>query len=179
MAKEDDKPVDRRKFFRLGLAELMGPLASMAKPPFSGWLSKSASWINLCRPKKLAADATSRSGGLASPSGPLVEQKFREQCSRCGECVRVCPAHAIQIDTSGTRGRCSFHRPRCHFLRGLRRPAMYERLPHRRIGSNKHQRYRHGRRDLAAGFMRPLQGRSLHHLHRSLPAWYCCHRIEK
>ena len=28
----DDKPVDRRKFFRLGLAELLRPLASMARP---------------------------------------------------------------------------------------------------------------------------------------------------
>jgi ferredoxin len=34
----------------------------------------------------------------------LPEQAFRNQCSRCGVCVSVCPAEAIKIDSSGAIG---------------------------------------------------------------------------
>ena len=35
------------------------------------------------------------------PPGALPEVAFRVTCSRCGICASVCPANAIQIDTSG------------------------------------------------------------------------------
>jgi ferredoxin-type protein NapG len=33
----------------------------------------------------------------------LAEQAFRDTCSRCGECVRVCPAQCIKLDPTGIR----------------------------------------------------------------------------
>jgi ferredoxin len=34
----------------------------------------------------------------------LQEQAFRNQCSRCGVCVSVCPADAIKLDPTGAIG---------------------------------------------------------------------------
>jgi ferredoxin-type protein NapG len=34
------------------------------------------------------------------PPGALPEDRFAETCSRCGECVRACPAECIKLDTT-------------------------------------------------------------------------------
>lgn len=34
------------------------------------------------------------------PPGALAEPAFSDTCSRCGDCVKACPAQAIRIDTS-------------------------------------------------------------------------------
>src|SRR5262249_18382118 len=40
------------------------------------------------------------------PPGALVpDQKFLDTCSRCGECVKVCPAQCIKIDSTGKSGK--------------------------------------------------------------------------
>jgi MauM/NapG family ferredoxin protein len=100
MPLDNDKPVDRRRFFRLGLRELIGPLAWAAKP-----LTRMAHEIGKLdqigqpvAPRKIPLDVWLR------PPGSLLESKFRQTCSRCGECVRVCPAQAIQIDPTGKKG---------------------------------------------------------------------------
>ena len=38
------------------------------------------------------------------PPGALAESGFLDACTRCGECVKACPAAAIQIDETGYNG---------------------------------------------------------------------------
>jgi ferredoxin-type protein NapG len=85
MALDENKPVDRRRFFRLGLSELLRPLASAAKP-----LERLAHELG-----KL--DEPTQDIWLRPP-GALPEAQFRQTCSRSGDCVTACPVHAIKID---------------------------------------------------------------------------------
>lgn len=102
---DDNKSVNRRRFFREGLRELLKPLASVIEP-----LTHAARQIG-----ELEQSGNSIGGGAKSirriplnvtlrPPGALHEQSFRDTCSRCGECVRVCPAQCIKIDSTGVRG---------------------------------------------------------------------------
>lgn len=97
MDPNSDKPVDRRRFFRLGLSELLRPLASAAKP-----LERMAREIG-----KLDQPIPSRPQVWLRPPGSLPEAKFRETCSRSGDCVRVCPAKAIRLEP-GKAGRVPY-----------------------------------------------------------------------
>jgi ferredoxin-type protein NapG len=95
----DDRPMNRRRFFREGLRELLRPLASAVEPleeaaRHLGQLEKLASK----QARKVPLDIWLR------PPGALEETLFRETCSRCGVCVSVCPAHCIKIDPTGARG---------------------------------------------------------------------------
>jgi MauM/NapG family ferredoxin protein len=108
----EDTPFDRRRFFRFGLRELLKPLAGAVEP-----IERAA--------EQLAAMDTSGplpaapTGEVAPlnpydtpeaeqfwlrPPGSVPEQDFRDICSRCGECVSVCPAQCIKIDHSGAKG---------------------------------------------------------------------------
>jgi MauM/NapG family ferredoxin protein len=99
MNEDQDKPVDRRRFFRIGLSELLRPLASVAGPltRVARELGKLDD-IGKPAPARIPLDVWLR------PPGALLEQEFRDTCSRCGECVRVCPASAIKLDMSGAKG---------------------------------------------------------------------------
>lgn len=113
--RDDDKPMARRRFFREGLRELLKPLAEMAKP-----LEEVVRQL----------DQLERIGGGVAdpyhspaapvpphaevehwlrPPGALAERDFLDTCSRCGECVRVCPAQCIKIDYSGAKGKGAPH----------------------------------------------------------------------
>ena len=95
MAKNEDKPVDRRRFFRLGLSELLRPLATAAKP-----LERLAHQIGkLDQPDRPAPPQT-----WLRPPGSLPEAQFRQTCIHSGDCVRVCPVHAIKIDSNQAGG---------------------------------------------------------------------------
>jgi ferredoxin-type protein NapG len=99
MNDDKDKPVDRRRFFRIGLSELLRPLASAAGPltRVARELGK-LDQLDKPAPIRIPLDVWLR------PPGSLPEQNFRDTCSRCGECVRICPAQAIKIDASGRKG---------------------------------------------------------------------------
>lgn len=43
-----------------------------------------------------AASTATRDGNLIRPPGALVEGDFLDACLRCGECMKVCPTHALQ-----------------------------------------------------------------------------------
>lgn len=94
----DDKPVNRRRFFREGLRELLKPLSN-AIEPFEQAMQHLES-LEKYTPRKILADEKA----WLRPPGALDEQKFRETCSRCGVCVNVCPANCIKIDTDGIKG---------------------------------------------------------------------------
>lgn len=70
----DNRPHDRRSFFRRGAHELLRPLAAYlesrlpALPP----------------------------GPVLRPPGALPEADFLETCYRCGNCSAVCPVQAIR-----------------------------------------------------------------------------------
>jgi MauM/NapG family ferredoxin protein len=100
MALDENKPVGRRGFFRLGLSELLRPLASAAEP-FERAMNE------LARLDQPPVKPTAPKIPLAvwlRPPGSLPEESFKSTCSRCGQCVRICPAHAIQIDATGAQG---------------------------------------------------------------------------
>ena len=99
-----DNPLDRRQFFRRGLSELLKPLAKSLEPvertlnEFER-LSKQVSSPSSQVPKNIPLQLWLR------PPGALPEQKFLETCSRCGDCVSVCPAQAIKLDFTGASGK--------------------------------------------------------------------------
>ena len=96
----DDRPVDRRRFFRQGLRELLKPLAKAAEP-----IERALGELEALDRGMLPVSSTPRAAMplpiFLRPPGALPERAFRDTCSRCGVCVSVCPAHAIRLDTSG------------------------------------------------------------------------------
>ncbi len=111
MADDDDSPLNRRQFFRSGLRELFKPLGKVAAPlervldqihAMDAEVATAAAHAAK-RPPAAAADP-SPLGPVLRPPGALDERAFRDACSRCGECVRVCPVQAIKIDPAGLRG---------------------------------------------------------------------------
>jgi ferredoxin-type protein NapG len=88
----DDRRVNRRRFFRDSLRELLRPISET--------LEKAANDLG-------ATESAKRIVPLAiwlRPPGALPESQFLETCSMCAACVRVCPVQCIKIDTSGNMG---------------------------------------------------------------------------
>src|SRR5439155_5662761 len=99
----DDRPMDRRRFFREGLRELLKPLAGAAEPIERALREFEAiQEPRVSRSKPTAPPPTPAT--WLRPPGALAEQDFLSTCSRCGTCVSVYPAQAIKIDTTGVRG---------------------------------------------------------------------------
>jgi ferredoxin-type protein NapG len=106
----DERPMDRRRFFREGLRELLKPLADTAEPieralkefeALQSYESPTESRVSRGRPG--SAQAPHRV--FLRPPGALAEKDFLDTCSRCGTCVSVCPAQAIKLDrASGVAG---------------------------------------------------------------------------
>lgn len=90
-------PINRRKFFREGLRELLRPLAS-AVEPLEKVIRELQAGNAPAPPRRVALDVWLR------PPGALVDQDFLNTCSRCGECARVCPAQCIKIDPTAAKG---------------------------------------------------------------------------
>src|SRR5437762_1033680 len=86
----------RRGFCRQGLFALFKPLARSVEP-----LQRVAEQLG-AMDQPVPPPRPVRH--WLRPPGSLQEQQFREQCSRCGECVRVCPSYCIKIDYSGDKG---------------------------------------------------------------------------
>ena len=102
MAKE--RPINRRMFFRHGLSEMLKPLIKSAEPlrrvakQFED-LERQSSPPPYTPPPADPMTPVSLPV-YVRPPGALPEEEFKSTCSRCGECVRVCPATAIRIDYS-------------------------------------------------------------------------------
>ena len=105
----DEKPIDRRRFFRQGLRELLKPLADAARPLEEvvrqlNDLERVGGAFGLADPYHSPSAPVPAQEHWHRPPGALPEKQFLETCSRCGQCERVCPAQCIRIDYSGTRG---------------------------------------------------------------------------
>ena len=96
----DNQPIDRRRFFRQGLRELLKPLADAAAP-IERALNE---FESISRTFSSTAPNRKESRHWLRPPGAGEERVFLQQCNRTGVCVSVCPAHAIQLDRSGQRG---------------------------------------------------------------------------
>jgi ferredoxin-type protein NapG len=96
----DDKPVDRRRFFREGIRELLRPLAQAVEPIEQAIRQlESLDGPNPRSQSKLPPGVWLRPPGALAP-----DKRFTDACSRCGECVKVCPAQCIRIDASKRKG---------------------------------------------------------------------------
>lgn len=98
-----DDPVNRRRFFREGLRELLRPFADAVAP-----VERVLSELERLEGPRAT---TQPGGGIVPPGvwlrppGALAEARFAETCDRSGECVNACPVQAIRIDASASRGR--------------------------------------------------------------------------
>jgi ferredoxin-type protein NapG len=96
----DDKPIDRRRFFREGLRHLLRPLADSIEPVEQ--VMKKIGEMDQ------SAGRSARTVPLPQfwlrPPGALPELSFRQTCSRCGDCVSVCPAQCIHLDDTDGKG---------------------------------------------------------------------------
>lgn len=107
---DDDKPMNRRRFFRDGLFELLKPLAKPLErriapiERLAQEFSKFDDSATRSEPAAPSYDAPRISLPVLRPPGALAEDKFLEICSRCGHCVSVCPANAIQLDATEYNG---------------------------------------------------------------------------
>jgi ferredoxin-type protein NapG len=103
-----DKHVNRRRFFREGLRELLKPLANAAEPleEVARQLSRMEQILPKDPPPRPthAPTVTGPAQAWLRPPGALDERSFRDTCSRCGTCVNVCPAQCIKIDSTGAKG---------------------------------------------------------------------------
>ena len=93
---KEDKQVNRRRFFREGLRELLKPLANAVHPIEEAL--RHLDKIDKVMPRDIPPTPWLR------PPGALDEQNFLDTCSRCGNCVKVCPAQCIKIDSTGISG---------------------------------------------------------------------------
>src|SRR5438874_53336 len=101
---DDEQPINRRRFFREGLRELLKPLANAIEP-----IERAAHQLGALEdaaivPPKRTMKLLQEQQYWLRPPGALEESRFRDVCSRCGECVKVCPAQCIKIDPTGAKG---------------------------------------------------------------------------
>jgi len=97
----EEKHVNRRRFFREGLRELLKPLSRAVEPIQE--VARHFSEMNLGAPTPPKA-ALPKPLAWHRPPGALEGDNFTDVCSRCGECVKVCPAQCIKIDATGENG---------------------------------------------------------------------------
>ena len=93
-------PGDRRSFFRQillrGITKAEDSARAVGKrimPVVEGMKNEEGGRKNDEQP----VAATPR---FLRPPGALPEDQFAETCSRCGECVRACPAECIKLDST-------------------------------------------------------------------------------
>jgi ferredoxin-type protein NapG len=98
MPLDDQRPMDRRRFFRQGLRELLKLLAKAVDP-----VERAARQLADLQ-KYDAPVREPEPGPWLRPPGARPESDFLMACSRCQECVRVCPAHCIKLDPTGIKG---------------------------------------------------------------------------
>lgn len=111
----EDRPMDRRRFFREGLRELLRPVAKVVEPIHRvanelGNLEQNLTSAASTPPPSTVARGARQptfdepTTNLLRPPGALAEEQFLSTCSRCAKCAQVCPAQCIKLDPDGVRG---------------------------------------------------------------------------
>ena len=101
----DEKPLNRRTFFRDGVWEFLRPLSKPLQRKIAPLERALEQFGSMEAPRPTPATPPRRSSlPVLRPPGALVEDKFLDACTRCGECVKACPAAAIQVDETGYNG---------------------------------------------------------------------------
>ncbi|HZL35921.1 MAG TPA: 4Fe-4S dicluster domain-containing protein [Tepidisphaeraceae bacterium] len=126
----DDKIMNRRRFFRAGLAELfnlrplgkaVAPLEELARQlgrleePGHRHAAPEAP-VEIRRPSNTVSYSAAGARDDVSdgpedpdhwirPPGARIEREFLDICSKCGNCVHACPVQAIHLDNSGALGK--------------------------------------------------------------------------
>jgi len=95
----DEKPVDRRRFFREALGEFLRPVARAIDPSEKAAHHLSLDHATGDKPSDLSAYAPTDREHWLRPPGARPEGEFQTICSRCGDCVSVCPARCIRIES--------------------------------------------------------------------------------
>lgn len=91
--------MNRRLFFREGIRELLVPVAGAVDK-----LAEVARQISQLEDSALSAPPPVSMPCWLRPPGAVTESLFRTMCSRCNNCVAVCPVQCIRIDLTGTKG---------------------------------------------------------------------------
>lgn len=119
----DDKPMNRRRFFREGFAELLKPLGRAVQPleeiarqigkledPLAPSHSKASPQIHRAE-HTVSYNAPGYHPPMGDeeefwirPPGARPEEEFVSICSRCSNCVNACPVSAIKLDHSSAMG---------------------------------------------------------------------------
>jgi MauM/NapG family ferredoxin protein len=102
--------MDRRRFFREGLRELLRPMSKAVEPlhRVADELGKlesigAAEKPDLAGPPPAPFPESAPIGeNWLRPPGALQESLFLQTCSRCAKCVEVCPAQCIKLDPERT-----------------------------------------------------------------------------
>jgi MauM/NapG family ferredoxin protein len=98
-----DKRMDRRRFFRHGLAEAMKPLGAVIRP-LENMAHEMGKLDRMQSPPPKQRSAMQYERPWLRPPGAMPEGEFRLRCTKCGDCVNACPVHAIQVDHAGVEG---------------------------------------------------------------------------
>ena len=102
IAMSPHRKVDRRRFCRVGLAEFLKPLAGAIEPVQEAL--RQFDMLPEDQPATRPAQQSIERPWLRPPGALFPDQSFRDTCSRCGECVKVCPAQCIKLDPTGVNG---------------------------------------------------------------------------
>jgi ferredoxin-type protein NapG len=97
--------MDRRRFFREGLRELLKPMSRAVEP-----IHRVVTELGKLEPEQLPQYSVPQSQPMLPaaetpwlrPPGALPEDQFLQTCSRCAKCVDVCPAQCIKLDPQST-----------------------------------------------------------------------------
>ena len=118
----EDRPMDRRRFFREGLRELLRPMSKavdpihrvaeelgrlepdpappppLPPPPDPAPAPVPPATVARGQAPAPVQEASPGTTWLRPPGAMEVDEQFTGACSRCGKCVGVCPAQCIKID---------------------------------------------------------------------------------